>query len=125
MTYTEQLRRALRAYDIAGPKTPDRAAALAAVLSAAHGICTRVCTYCAGSGKADGRECICQVIGLPPEPTPNAALANALALCVESLDQLLPYLGKVPADIGLLNDALVSARPTLAAYHTKAPSHDQ
>ena len=39
MTHTEQLRRALRAYDIAGPETPERAAALAAVLSAAHGIC--------------------------------------------------------------------------------------
>ena len=39
MTHTEQLRRALRAYDIAGPETPERAAALAAVLSAAHGVC--------------------------------------------------------------------------------------
>ena len=39
MTHTEQLRRALRAYDLAGPETPERAAALAAVLSAAHGAC--------------------------------------------------------------------------------------
>ena len=39
MTHTEQLRRALRAYDLAGPETPERAAALAAVLSAAHGVC--------------------------------------------------------------------------------------
>lgn len=39
MTHTDQLRRALRAYDIAGPETPERAAALAAVLSAAHGVC--------------------------------------------------------------------------------------
>ena len=30
MTHTEQLRRALRAYDIAGPETPERANALAA-----------------------------------------------------------------------------------------------
>ena len=39
MTHTEQLRRALRAYDLAGPETPERAAALAAVLSAAHNLC--------------------------------------------------------------------------------------
>lgn len=39
MTHTAQLRRALRAYDIAGPETPERASALAAVLSAAHGVC--------------------------------------------------------------------------------------
>lgn len=39
MTHTEQLRRALRAYDLAGPETPERANALAAVLSAAHGVC--------------------------------------------------------------------------------------
>jgi hypothetical protein len=42
----------------------------------------------------------------------------ALKLCVESLDQLLPYLGKVPADVGLLNEALVAARPILAKYAT-------
>ena len=39
MTHTDKLRRALRAYDLAGPETPERAAALAAVLSAAHGVC--------------------------------------------------------------------------------------
>ena len=39
MTHTEQLRRALRAYDLAGPETPERADAMAAVLSAAHGVC--------------------------------------------------------------------------------------
>jgi hypothetical protein len=38
---------------------------------------------------------------------------GALALCVESLDQLLPYLSKVPADVGLLNNALMAARPLL------------
>lgn len=36
---TDTLRRALRAYDIAGPETPERTAALAAVLSAAHSLC--------------------------------------------------------------------------------------
>lgn len=39
MTHTDRLRRALRAYDLAGPETPERATALAAVLSAAHGVC--------------------------------------------------------------------------------------
>ena len=39
MTHADQLRRALRAYDLAGPETPERADALAAVLSAAHGVC--------------------------------------------------------------------------------------
>ena len=32
MTHTEQLRRALRAYDIAGPETPERIAALVCVV---------------------------------------------------------------------------------------------
>jgi len=40
-------------------------------------------------------------------------LEHALTKCVASLDQLLPYLAKVPADVGLLNDALVAARPLL------------
>ena len=44
---------------------------------------------------------------------------EALALCVKSLDQLLPYLGKVPADIGLINNALMAARPALAAHSAK------
>ena len=41
MTHTDKLRRALRAYDLAGPETPERAATLAAVLSAAHGVCAQ------------------------------------------------------------------------------------
>ena len=40
-------------------------------------------------------------------------LEQALTKCVASLDQLLPYLAKVPADVGLLNDALMAARPLL------------
>ena len=47
---------------------------------------------------------------------------EALRLCVESLDQLLPYLAKVPADVGLLNDALVAARPLLK--QEPAPAQD-
>lgn len=43
----------------------------------------------------------------------NGQLLAALAKCVASLDQLLPHLAKVPADIGLLNDALMAARPLL------------
>ena len=43
----------------------------------------------------------------------NERLRQALGLCVDSLDQLLPHLGKVPADIGLLNEALCKARPLL------------
>ena len=39
MTHTEQLRLALRLYDLAGPETRERTNALAAVLSAAHGVC--------------------------------------------------------------------------------------
>ncbi|OCX57178.1 hypothetical protein [Stutzerimonas stutzeri] len=40
-------------------------------------------------------------------------LELTLAKCVASLDQLLPYLAKVPVDVGLLNDALMAARPLL------------
>jgi hypothetical protein len=44
------------------------------------------------------------------------ALLDALKLCVESLDQLLPYLAKTPADVGLLNEALCAARPLLTHF---------
>lgn len=40
-------------------------------------------------------------------------LVEALGLTVLALDQLLPYLSKVPADVGLINEALVAARPLL------------
>lgn len=40
-------------------------------------------------------------------------LVGALGLTVLALDQLLPYLSKVPADVGLINEALVAARPLL------------
>lgn len=40
-------------------------------------------------------------------------LAQALDLAVRSLDQLVPYLGKVPADVGLLNEALMAGRKAL------------
>lgn len=43
----------------------------------------------------------------------NAQLRSALTKCVASLDQLLPHLGKVPADVGLLNEALLAARPAI------------
>lgn len=44
------------------------------------------------------------------------ALLDALKLTVASLDQLLPFLGKVPADVGLLNEALCAARPLLTHF---------
>ena len=47
------------------------------------------------------------------------SLREALEKTIASLDQLLPYLGKVPADIGLLNDALISGRSALAASGQK------
>jgi len=50
-------------------------------------------------------------------------LEQALAKCVASLDQLLPYLAKVPADVGLLNDALRAARPLLK--QEPAPAQDE
>lgn len=60
--------------------------------------------------------CVEHDIPLPPSvvaaPT-RADLQAALALCVEALDSLLPHLARVPADIGLINDALVAARPLL------------
>lgn len=42
-----------------------------------------------------------------------AELEQALALCVASLDQQLPFAAKAPVDIGLLNEALCAARPLL------------
>jgi len=45
--------------------------------------------------------------------TRERELTHALDLAVRSLDQLVPYLGKVPADIGLLNEALMAGRKAL------------
>lgn len=49
----------------------------------------------------------------------SIALRAALQLTVASLDQLLPHLPKVPADIGLLNKALTLARPLLETAATE------
>lgn len=38
---------------------------------------------------------------------------EALQACVEFIDSIMPHLGKVPANIGLLNDALLMARPLI------------
>lgn len=43
----------------------------------------------------------------------ESELAQALDLAIRSLDQLVPYLAKVPADIGLLNQALMVGRRAL------------
>lgn len=53
---------------------------------------------------------------VPLYATPQqSGLVEALRLCIASLDQLLPYLAKVPADIGLLNEALMASRAALSA----------
>ena len=38
-------------------------------------------------------------------------LEQALALCVRAIDNLLPGAAHIPADIGLINKALLKARP--------------
>lgn len=52
------------------------------------------------------------------------ALRAALIKTVASLDQLLPHAGKIPADVGLLNDALVAARPLLELNTNKEVTPD-
>ena len=41
------------------------------------------------------------------------AMQEALALCVAAIDTLLPGARHIPADIGLINEALMKARPLL------------
>lgn len=55
------------------------------------------------------------VAALNAAPIAQTDLVGALRLCVASLDQLLPHLAKVPADIGLLNSALIAGRSALAS----------
>lgn len=43
----------------------------------------------------------------------NAELRDALASCVKLIDSLLPQMGNLVIDIGLLNDTLLKARPLL------------
>ena len=38
-------------------------------------------------------------------------LEQALALCIRAIDNLLPGATRIPADIGLINQALLKARP--------------
>lgn len=38
-------------------------------------------------------------------------LRKALALCVRAIDNLLPGAAHIPCDIGLINEALLKARP--------------
>ena len=38
-------------------------------------------------------------------------LEQALALCVRAIDNLLPGAARIPCDIGLINEALLKARP--------------
>lgn len=46
----------------------------------------------------------------------------ALRLCVASLDNLLPGVARIPADVGLLNDALLTSRRVLDAEPEADPS---
>lgn len=91
-----------------------------------------------------GREAACFVVGklektaviapplpvgtklyaLPPASPDVEGLVKALTKAVAALDQLLPYLGKIPADVGLLNDALVAARPLLEQNTNKEVTPD-
>jgi hypothetical protein len=71
-------------------------------------------TYCdRATGHKTYNEQIAQAENVAFLMTHAPDLRDALELCVQSLDQLLPFLGKIPADIGLLNNALVKARPLL------------
>ena len=40
----------------------------------------------------------------------NSDLREALALCIRTIDNLLPGAAHIPADIGLINEALLKAR---------------
>lgn len=44
-------------------------------------------------------------------PTEVAQLRSALSLCVKAIDNLLPGAKFIPADVGLVNEALMTARP--------------
>lgn len=42
-------------------------------------------------------------------------LQEALALCVKAIDHLLPGAKHIPCDVGLINQALIAARPLIEA----------
>jgi len=54
-----------------------------------------------------------------PDEAGNAVIAardelqEALALCVAAIDQLLPGAKHIPCDVGLINQALIAARPLI------------
>jgi maleate cis-trans isomerase len=74
-------------------------------------------TFCdSATGHKTYNEQIAQAENLAHLITKSPAILEALKLTVESLDQLLPYMDKVPADIGLLNSALCAARPLLTHF---------
>jgi hypothetical protein len=49
-------------------------------------------------------------------PPPLSEVAEALDMAVELIDSLLPQMGRVSVDVGLLNDTLIKARPLLAQF---------
>lgn len=44
-------------------------------------------------------------------------LQEALALCVKAIDHLLPGAKHIPCDVGLINQALIAARPLIEESH--------
>lgn len=38
-------------------------------------------------------------------------LQATLGMCVKAIDELLPGMAKIPCDVGLINEALIKARP--------------
>ena len=44
-------------------------------------------------------------------------LQAALELAVRAIDELLPGMTKIPCDVGLINEALIKARPLTREYH--------
>lgn len=51
-----------------------------------------------------------------PAAPPLSGVAEALGMAVELIDSLLPQMGRVSVDVGLLNDTLIKARPLLVQF---------
>lgn len=51
------------------------------------------------------------------EAKARTELEEALALCVAAIDQLLPGAKHIPCDVGLINQALITARPLIEESH--------
>ena len=47
----------------------------------------------------------------------NEAMRDALTLCVKAIDHLLPGTKHIVCDVGLINQALIAARPLIEESH--------